>query len=79
MKGNGSALLQKRSRLVKNSKSMANGVTVCNETLSGLHEDLSSDFCTMAWASKFENNIEIIEARPEENTGFWLQELNARK
>ncbi|GFY87180.1 methyl-CPG-binding domain 9 [Actinidia rufa] len=76
VKGNGSALLQKRSHLVKNSNSMANGATVYNETLSGLHEDLSSDFRTMAWASKFENNIEIMGARPEENTGFGLQELN---
>ncbi|KAL6960621.1 hypothetical protein U1Q18_038385 [Sarracenia purpurea var. burkii] len=80
LRSNGSASLHKRSSLANRRKSarlsMANGVIENNGTLSPLCEDLSSDFHRMGCASKFEENVEIMGARPEKNSGTGLQELN---
>uniref|UniRef100_A0A5B6YUQ3 Putative methyl-CpG-binding domain-containing protein 9 isoform X2 n=1 Tax=Davidia involucrata TaxID=16924 RepID=A0A5B6YUQ3_DAVIN len=79
--GNGSASLQRRMHLPKRQKSarllIANGVAESNETLmSGSCEDLSSDFHTKSCASKLGNNVKVMEARPEENSGTGPQQLN---
>ncbi|KAA8548085.1 hypothetical protein F0562_004654 [Nyssa sinensis] len=78
---NGSAPLQRRMNLSKRQKSgrllMANGVVESNGTLmSGLCGDLSSDFHANVCASKLGDNVKVMEARPEENSGTGPQQLN---